>query len=73
MLLCVGENDNTVNAAHSYKFAAALQHAQAGTAPILLHVTSRSGHGHGMPTAKVIELNAAALLFSRLPSASSFS
>jgi prolyl oligopeptidase len=66
VMLSVGDNDNTVNVAHSYKFAAALQHAQAGTAPILLHVTSRSGHGHGMPTSKVDDLTAARMSFLSL-------
>ena len=35
---------------HSYKFAATLQSAQRGPAPILLRVTRRAGHGAGKPT-----------------------
>jgi prolyl oligopeptidase len=41
--------------AHSFKFAAALQHAQGGDAPILLRVETKTGHGAGKPTAKLID------------------
>jgi prolyl oligopeptidase len=44
-----GQNDDRVVPAHSYKFAAALQVAQAGSAPILLRVERQSGHGAGTP------------------------
>jgi prolyl oligopeptidase len=40
---------------HSFKFAAALQHAQAGDAPILLRVESKAGHGAGTPVTKQLE------------------
>ena len=40
---------------HSFKFAAALQHAQAGPAPVLIRIETRAGHGGGKPTAKQIE------------------
>jgi prolyl oligopeptidase len=40
---------------HSFKFVAALQHAQAGPAPVLLRVEQRGGHGGNKPTAKRIE------------------
>lgn len=50
LLLC-GDHDDRVVPWHSYKFAAALQHAQGGTAPILLRVARRSGHGAGKPRA----------------------
>ncbi len=40
---------------HSFKFAAALQHAQAGDAPVLIRIETRAGHGAGKPTAKIIE------------------
>ena len=33
--------------AHSFKFAAAMQAAQAGPAPILLRVQLKGGHGGG--------------------------
>jgi prolyl oligopeptidase len=40
---------------HSFKYAAALQAAQAGEAPVLIRVETRAGHGAGKPTAKIIE------------------
>ena len=40
---------------HSFKFAAALQQAQAGDAPILLRIETRAGHGGGTPITKLIE------------------
>jgi prolyl oligopeptidase len=39
---------------HSLKFAATLQAAQTGRAPILLRVDAAAGHGHGKPTGKAI-------------------
>lgn len=44
-----------VHPAHSFKFAAALRHAQAGDAPILLRVDTDSGHGAGRPTDKYVD------------------
>jgi prolyl oligopeptidase len=41
--------------AHSFKYAAALQAAQAGSAPTLIRIETKAGHGAGKPTAKVIE------------------
>lgn len=40
--------------AHSLKFAAALQAAQAGDAPIVIRVDTKAGHGGGNPTDKLI-------------------
>jgi len=54
-LITTGDHDDRVFPAHSFKFAAALQHAQAGDAPILLRVEVKSGHGAGKPTAKLID------------------
>jgi prolyl oligopeptidase len=50
-----GDHDDRVFPAHSFKFAAALQAAQGGDAPILLRVETKAGHGAGKPTAKLIE------------------
>ncbi|HEY5258310.1 MAG TPA: prolyl oligopeptidase family serine peptidase [Candidatus Baltobacteraceae bacterium] len=47
-LILTADHDDRVFPAHSLKFAAAMQHAQAGPAPILLRVESKAGHGHGM-------------------------
>ncbi len=54
-LITTGDHDDRVFPAHSFKFAAALQHAQGGTAPILLEVETKAGHGAGKPTAKLID------------------
>ncbi|TVQ31975.1 MAG: S9 family peptidase [Phycisphaeraceae bacterium] len=47
--------DDRVAPAHSFKFAAALQAAQACDNPILIRVETRAGHGAGKPTWMVIE------------------
>ena len=44
-----GDHDDRVLPGHSYKFAATLQRAQSGNAPILLRVARKSGHGSGKP------------------------
>jgi len=54
-LVSTGDHDDRVFPAHSFKFAAALQAAQAGPAPILLFIESDAGHGAGKPLAKTIE------------------
>lgn len=54
-LIMTGDHDDRVFPAHSFKFAAAMQHADPAGRPILLRVETRSGHGQGMPTAKLIE------------------
>jgi prolyl oligopeptidase len=50
MLIVAGTEDNNVFPAHSLKFAAALQHAQSGSAPILLYEFSNKGHYAELPT-----------------------
>ena len=54
-MVLTGDHDDRVFPAHSFKFAAELQHAQTGDAPILLRVDLRAGHGAGKPTAKQLE------------------
>jgi len=54
-LVMTSDHDDRVYPAHSFKFTAALQHAQAGGAPILLRVESKGGHGGGRPTEKIID------------------
>jgi prolyl oligopeptidase len=50
--------DNRVVPWHSYKFAAALQHAQHCAAPTLIRVETRAGHGAGRPIWMQIEQQA---------------
>ena len=54
-MVMTGDHDDRVFPAHSFKFAAALQKAQAGEAPILIRIETRAGHGAGKPTTKLIE------------------
>lgn len=54
-LLTTAESDSRVAPLHARKMAARLQAAQAGEAPILLHVETRAGHGKGKPIAKRID------------------
>ncbi len=54
-LIMTSDHDDRVYPAHSFKFAAELQHAQAGDAPVLLRVESKGGHGGGRPTDKIID------------------
>jgi prolyl oligopeptidase len=53
--ITTADHDDRVVPAHSFKFAATLQAAQAGPAPILIRVETRAGHGSGKPTTKIIE------------------
>ncbi len=54
-LVTTADTDDRVVPGHSFKFAAALQAAQAGDAPTLIRITTRAGHGAGKPTMKRIE------------------
>jgi prolyl oligopeptidase len=62
-LLTTGDHDDRVVPGHSLKFAATLQAAQAGRAPILLRVDTAAGHGHGKPTGQAIAEAADCLAF----------
>ncbi len=62
-LITTGDHDDRVVPAHSHKFTATLQAAQAGPAPILTRIETSAGHGAGKPTAKVIEERADVLAF----------
>jgi prolyl oligopeptidase len=54
-LVTTSDHDDRVFPAHSFKYTAALQEAQAGDAPILIRIETKAGHGAGKPTAKQIE------------------
>jgi prolyl oligopeptidase len=62
-LITTGDTDDRVVPAHSYKFAAALQHAQGGDAPVLLRVDVSAGHGAGKPVGKLLDERADVLAF----------
>jgi len=53
-LVTTGDHDDRVVPAHSHKFIATLQAAQAGPAPVLTRIETNAGHGAGKPTAKQI-------------------
>ncbi|MFL6026022.1 MAG: prolyl oligopeptidase family serine peptidase [Friedmanniella sp.] len=50
-LVLTGDHDDRVVPLHSHKFTAALQHAQAGPAPVLTRIEVSTGHGAGKPAA----------------------
>jgi prolyl oligopeptidase len=54
-LITTGDHDDRVVPAHSYKFAAAIQSAQAARQPVLIRIETRAGHGAGTPTTKLID------------------
>lgn len=54
-LVTTADTDDRVFPAHSFKYAAALQEAQGGKAPILIRIETKAGHGAGKPTTKQIE------------------
>ena len=54
-LVTTADTDDRVVPGHSFKFAAALQHAHAGDAPVLIRIETKAGHGSGKPTTKIIE------------------
>lgn len=54
-MVTTADTDDRVFPAHSFKYAAALQEAQAGDAPILIRIETKAGHGAGKPTSKQIQ------------------
>ncbi|HET6546618.1 MAG TPA: prolyl oligopeptidase family serine peptidase [Rhodanobacteraceae bacterium] len=52
-MITTADHDDRVVPSHSYKFAAALQHAQSCANPILIRIETRTSHGY-MPTDKRI-------------------
>jgi prolyl oligopeptidase len=57
-LVATADTDERVPPLHSFKFAAALQRAQAAADPILLRVQTSAGHGAGTPTEERIAFEA---------------
>ena len=62
-LLLTGDHDDRVVPGHSLKFAATVQAAQGGEAPVLLRVETGAGHGAGKPTGKAIASGTDVLAF----------
>jgi prolyl oligopeptidase len=54
-LITTSDHDDRVTPGHSLKYAATLQQAQEGPAPILIRIETRAGHGAGKPTTKQID------------------
>jgi prolyl oligopeptidase len=54
-LITTSDHDDRVMPGHSLKYAATLQQAQEGPAPILIRIETRAGHGAGKPTSKLID------------------
>lgn len=54
-LITTADHDDRVFPAHSFKYAAAMQAAQSGQAPVLIRIETKAGHGAGKPTSKQIE------------------
>jgi prolyl oligopeptidase len=63
VLVTTADTDDRVVPGHSFKYTAALQHAQAGAKPHLIRIETRAGHGSGKPTDKVIDEGADILAF----------
>jgi prolyl oligopeptidase len=62
-LVTTGDHDDRVVPGHSFKFAAALQAAQADDTPILIRIQTKAGHGMGKPTTVLIQETADMLAF----------
>ena len=54
-LVTTADHDDRVVPAHSFKFAATLQECHSGSAPVLIRIDTKAGHGGGKPLAKVLE------------------
>lgn len=65
-LVTTGDHDDRVVPGHSFKFAAALQAAQAGENPVLVRIDTDAGHGVGKPVGKLIDERADVITFLEL-------
>lgn len=62
-MVTTGDTDDRVVPGHSFKYAAALQHAHAGEQPVLIRINRRAGHGAGKPTTMRIDETADVMAF----------
>ena len=53
-MVTTADHDDRVVPAHSFKFGARLQEYQRGTAPTIIRIETKAGHGAGQSTAQVI-------------------
>ncbi|MEX2259638.1 MAG: prolyl oligopeptidase family serine peptidase [Woeseia sp.] len=58
VLVTTADTDDRVVPGHSFKYAAALQRAQGGAAPVLIRIEARAGHGAGTAVDKKVEESA---------------
>ena len=52
--IVTADHDDRVVPGHSFKYAATMQWAQGGSAPILIRIETQAGHGGGKPVSKII-------------------
>jgi prolyl oligopeptidase len=62
-IIFTADHDDRVFPAHSFKFAAQMQKDQAGSAPVLIRIETRAGHGGGMPLSKRLDSEADIMAF----------
>jgi prolyl oligopeptidase len=55
VLITTADTDDRVVPHHAMKYAAAMQEAQKGDAPILIRIEKDAGHGLGKPVSKIID------------------
>jgi len=55
ILVTTADTDDRVVPGHSFKYAAAIQQAQGGDAPVMIRIETRAGHGAGKPTDKIVK------------------
>lgn len=54
-MVTTADHDDRVVPAHSFKFGARLQEYQKGTAPVLIRIETKAGHGAGQSTEQIID------------------